>query len=333
MGAFKFVTSLSIRPRDLNTIVSYLCDICGNTTPLENVLVSPLFTHPRTLQMIKELKEQGIIKCLYFDSGGYQVQKGIIGYYSLYNKLLKFYRSNSWADYYILPDSPPVSSDNVKEIQEKVKLTVEGSRRFFWEMDADKRSKAIAVVQGREIEQIQYCLSEYKGIGIQYIGFGSFATCGTKSSVNILDETSISNLIFIKRKYPELKIHAFGVGNPPIAYILRKLNVYSFDSSGWMKTAAYGNIYFPFTRAYNVSYRRIEKGRGALNHEMFSMLKDVTGHECPFCKDLYNLSQTRDYRILHNLICMVDTVNNIDKNEYANYVISDWAPSYLKHIK
>ncbi len=332
MSSFKFVCALGITPRDLRMILRNLQETGETRNPFENVLITPLFTNPGTLRLIRELKEQGIVKSVYFDSGGYQIQKGNINYYSLYNRLLDFYIRNRWADYYVLPDVPPVSLDSPEEVRAKVRLTVEGTRRFFWELPSELQRKVICVVQGRDLDQIHYCLLNYERMGIRQIGFGSFATRGVDSSINILDEVSINNLIFMQRRYPFFKIHAFGVGNPPTAYVLRRVGISSFDSSGWIKAAGYGNIYFPFTRAYNVSFRRIERGDGALNQERFLILKELTNHECPFCRDFYKLSRNRDYRLIHNVLCMVDTVNSIDNHHQADHIISDWSPTYSKFL-
>ncbi|HHW40225.1 MAG TPA: hypothetical protein GXX19_03600 [Syntrophomonadaceae bacterium] len=125
MPSLRFVCTLSIAPRDLRLLLQKLMDQDVDLKPFESVLISPLFSRPETIRLLRKLKEDGTIKNLYFDSGGYQVQKGIIGYHALYNQLLCFYRKNNWADYYILPDYPPTSLDSPEEIQQKVRLTVE----------------------------------------------------------------------------------------------------------------------------------------------------------------------------------------------------------------
>jgi len=330
---FRFVCTLGITPRDFRLLLRELKDKDNDIRPFENVLISPLFSKPETFSLIKELKKEGIIKNLYFDSGGYQVQKGVIRYYSLYNQLLRFYKKNDWADFYVLPDNPPTSLDNPEQVQLKVHMTVEGGRQFYWELPSHLREKTIGVAQGRKLDEIHYCLENYKQLGIKYLGFGSFGTRGSDSSVNILDERSIESIAFIRRYYNQFQLHTFGVGNPPTAYILSNLGVTSFDSSGWIKAAAYGNIYFPFTRAYNVSFNRIEKGNGTLSEDAFYQLKDMTGHECPFCQDFYEISKSRDKRMLHNLLSMVETVEAIDEHLQARSVISQWSPKYSKFFK
>ncbi|HHW40993.1 MAG TPA: hypothetical protein GXX19_07580 [Syntrophomonadaceae bacterium] len=195
------------------------------------------------------------------------------------------------------------------------------------------RDKTIGVIHGRSLDEIHYCLVNYKRLGIKQLGFGSFGTRGSDSSINILDKRSLESIAFIRCLYPEIRLHIFGVGNPPTAYILSTTGVTSFDSSGWIKAAAYGNIYFPFTRAYNVSFRRLEKGKGTLSEDAFLQLKDLTCHECPFCRDFREISKSRDKRVLHNLLSMVETVealNRVNIQPEARNIILQWSPNYTK---
>lgn len=333
MANFRFVCTLNITPRDFRLLLRELKDRNITLKPFENVLISPLFSRHETIRLVKKLKEDGTIKILYFDSGGYQLQKGVVGYHALYNQLLQFYLENDWADYYVLPDYPPTSLDSPEKVQQKVRLTIEGGRQFYWELPSHLREKTIGVVQGRSLDEIHYCLESYKRLGLKRLGFGSFGTRGSDSGVNFLDERSFESIAFICRLYSEIRLHTFGVGNPPTAYILSKMGVASFDSSGWIKAAAYGNIYFPFTRAYNVSFRRIEKGNGTLNEDTFLQLKDLTGHECSFCRDFREISESRDKRVLHNLLSMVETVEAINKDFQVQSVISQWSPNYYRFLK
>lgn len=323
-SSLQFVCTLSIGPRDLRVVVEQLSQIPHKRFILENVLISPLFTKPKTMRLLKRLKEEGVIKCLYFDSGGYQAQKGQIPYHRLYHDLLSFYRENRWADFYVLPDYPPTSLDTPEQVQQKVRITVEYGAQFLWELPSELRHKTIAVVQGRSLQEISYCIAMYRRLNVSHLGYGSFGTCGLQSGVNVLDERSIESIAFILRSYPEARLHVFGVGNPPTAYLLGRMGVASFDSSGWIKAAGYGNIYFPFTRAYNVSFRRIERGNGALNEETFLLLKDLTGHDCGFCYDFREISASRDKRMLHNLICMAETVETINQGLECSPSVVSW---------
>jgi len=212
-------------------------------------------------------------------------------------------------------------------------MTVENTCRFYWELPSHLRAKTIAVIQGRTLEEIYYCLIHYQKLGVSYFGFGSFGTRGSDSSVNVFDEKAMEAIAFILRSYPNVRLHIFGVGNPPAAYILGNMGITSFDSSGWIKAAGYGNIYFPFTRAYNVSFRRIEKGNGVLNEETFRLLKDVSGHDCEFCRDFHEISANRDKRMMHNLICMHETVEAVNLGLTSSPHTVQWMGSYQKLLE
>lgn len=328
----RFVCALSINRRDLRKLVAELKNQTLPGKVFDNVLISPLFSNPDTVSIVRRLKDEGIIRNLYFDSGGYQVQKGIVSYHELCEELFNFYLNNRWADYYVLPDYPPTSLDVPEVVQQKVRFTVNGSRKFYWDLPSDIGEKTIAVVQGRSLDQVLYCVETYKQIGIQQIGFGSFGTRGADLGINVLDDRSVESIVAIRRYWPDVYLHAFGVGNPPTAYVLSLLGVTSFDSSGWIKAAGYGNIYFPYSRAYNVSFKRIEKGNGALTEDAFMQLKRVTGHWCRFCEDFYTISTKRDNRLLHNLICMMETVSGNHSPCLADGVIMQWAPNYKKFL-
>jgi queuine/archaeosine tRNA-ribosyltransferase len=245
--------------------------------------------------------------------------------------LLRFYRENDWADWYVLPDHVPLSSDDPEEVWHKVRTTAEMSTLFFQEMPIDLRHKALPVVQGHSFEQIEYCLEKHLALGIKKIGFGSFGTNGKASSVNSVTPEAISVLAHLGGILDEhqVHLHAFGVGTPPVIYLLYRLGVNSFDSAGWMKTAGYGKIYMPFVRAYNVTYRD-PKARG-MTEEDFLELKELTGHSCRFCDSFDGLVQERYARIMHNLAVVLDTVQSLGEEPlYVPDVLASHSPFYAR---
>ncbi|MCZ7667419.1 MAG: hypothetical protein M5U34_09510 [Chloroflexi bacterium] len=163
--------------------------------PLKNVLVSPLFTPHKTLTIFRELREKNEVEQIYFDSGAYSVQKGRIGYEEMYWSLLNYYRENDWADWYVLPDYVPLSSDSPEDVWYKVQTTANMSSLFYKEMPEHLRLRALPVVQGISFDQIEFCLESYlKMEGLQRIGFGSFPTNGKNSSVNTLSSNALAFL-------------------------------------------------------------------------------------------------------------------------------------------
>lgn len=301
--------------------------------PLKNVLVSPLFTHPKTLAAFKELRKSGEVEQIYFDSGAYSVQKGRTSYEEMYWSLLNYYRENDWADWYVLPDYVPLSSDSPEDVWYKVQTTATMSSLFYSEMPEHLRLRALPVVQGHSIDQIEFCLESYlKMDGIQRIGFGSFPTNGKNSSVNTLSSDALTILSHLSKilNSRDISLHAFGVGTPPVIFLLHQAGVKSFDSVGWMKTAGFGKIYMPFVRAYNITYRDTT-ARGLTKHT-FHELKKTTKHDCFFCQSFEILMQSRDYRFMHNLTVIMDTIDQLTGPCYVDIekILDMYSPYYAK---
>ena len=289
----KFIASITEGRYRIKEIKKLWNQSGDERNPLSSVLVTPLFTPPSTLKYVREMKEVGEINEVYFDSGGYYVQTGKITYEEMYWKLLNFYRENQWADHYVLPDHVPLSSDSTDDVWHKVYKTADMSSLFFQEMPSILQERALPVVQGHTIAQVEYCIQRYLDLGVKNIGFGSFDTSGKSSSSNTVSATALNFLVHLVKllfQYGK-NLHAFGVGTPPVIYLLDKIGVYSFDSIGWMKTAGYGKIYMPFTRAYNITYRD-PQARGLTEAEFYK-LKELTGHDCIFCRSFDKLASHR----------------------------------------
>lgn len=301
--------------------------------PLKNVLVSPLFTPPKTLAVFRELRENNEVEQIYFDSGAYSVQKGRICYEEMYWSLLNYYRENHWADWYVLPDYVPLSSDSPEDVWYKVQTTANMSSLFYAEMPENLRLRALPVVQGLSFGQIEFCLESYLSMeGIQRIGFGSFPTNGKNSSVNTLSPSALTFLSHLVKilDAKDIGLHAFGVGTPPVIFLLHAVGVRSFDSVGWMKTAGFGKIYMPFVRAYNITYRD-PTARG-LTKQDFLELKRTTNHDCFFCQSFDTLAQSRDYRFMHNLTVVMDTIDQLSSASIVDIekIMGSYSPYYAK---
>lgn len=329
----QFVASITRNASDIRKLAR-LWKLHGDArNPLKNVLVTPLFTPPSALNLIRQMREQGEIEQVYFDSGGYFVQMGRLTYEDMYWQLLHFYRQNDWADWYVLPDFVPLSSDDEAEVWYKVRTTAERSTLFFSEIPPALQSKAIPVVQGHSFQQVEYCLEKYTRLGIKQLGFGSFGTNGKESSVNSITDYSLKLLVDLSTHLSRnnLTLHAFGVGNPPAIYLLDRAGVHSFDSVGWMKTAGYGKVFMPLTRAYNITYRD-PMARGLQEHH-FHELREFSGHSCYFCNSFEQLAQSRDYRIMHNLAVVLDTLDMLRmgiSSDFVTQILHTYSPSYAK---
>jgi queuine/archaeosine tRNA-ribosyltransferase len=314
-----FYTSLTLTQSDIRKIVAFMNE-AGLTVAnyLDNVLVSPLFTSKESLDRIKNLKDHYDSRVM-FDSGGYFVQTGKISYEELYYPLLQLYLKNRWADVYTLPDHVPVSQDSEDIVWSKIEDTVRYSRLFFDELPPGLKERAMPVVQGHTLEQVDYCLTMHLSLGVKQVGFGSFGTSGQNKESNIATSSSIvlARHVVNAAKIQNVKVHFFGLGAPALVAMIYGNGAYSFDSSSWIKTAGFGQVFLPFMRSYNISHRN--KGaemQKAITVSQFRELCNITQHSCPFCQDIEQLQSRKMYRTLHNLIVIKDTVQMINSGMF-----------------
>lgn len=328
----QFVASLTRNPTEIRRLARLWRESGDGRNPFSNVLVTAIFTKPNTLKLIREMKEDGLIEQVTFDSGGFFVQMGKLTYEEMYWRLLKFYREHDWADWYTLPDYMPLSSDDEDTRWYKTRRSANGSRSFFEEMPIGLQSKGLPVIQGRTQDQIDYCLETFLPLGVERLGFGSFATNGKESSANFLTAESLSFVSYIAQvlQARHKTLHAFGVGTPPTIYLLYCAGANSFDSVGWMKTAGFGKVYLPFVRAYNITYE--DKGARGMKQTTFEELRHLSQHSCAFCDSFELLRTKREYRVLHNLAVIHDTVETVLAGKAASllHLTDTYAPSYTR---
>jgi N-acetylglutamate synthase-like GNAT family acetyltransferase len=302
-----FFLTLTNHPQAIRTLLQLWQVSSDPRNPFVHLIVSPLFVRPPALNIIQRLKEEYSAKVI-FDSGGYQVQMGRIRYEELFIRLLRFYRENPWADWYVLPDHVPASSDTIQEVGFKVRETLDYARLFLDYMPEDFPKKAIGVVHGRTEEQVRHCVEMYTEMGVQYLGFGSFGTSGPKGSVNLISNGSLRMLRLLQTLAQDahLCFHIFGVGSPGSLSRLEREGIIptSFDSAGWWKAGAYGNIFFPERAQIHITALPPTRAWSVIVKE-----KERSGHNCPFCEDVELLQQSRHHRILHNLAVMLDIVD------------------------
>jgi hypothetical protein len=318
----RFVRSLTVARSEIVEFLR-LWELSGDPrTPFENIILTPLpgLTDQSRVDTVKQYfaNHSHII----FDSGGYAVQQGIISYEELYQRLLTYYRANDWADLYTLPDYVPTSSLGPQEVEDRVQATITVARLFHTEMPSHLRARAMPVVQGHTRRQVQICVEAYMELGAQIVGFGSFGTTGIASDINIVTSQSIEQLAFLLdlgAKYG-LHVHALGVGSPTILHTLHNMGVYSFDSSCWLRTAGFGNVFMPFMKRRNITGGRLREraGQPPLTSPEFHVLQQETGHICYFCSSFEELKKRRFYQILHNLAVIMDTVESLNSGNYLS---------------
>jgi len=307
----QFFASMTVAPSEIRQMHylwhKYAHDfnwLRGIPNPFQNILISPVVSSKKTIDFVRELRRTGETQTIMFDSGGYFVQRGDFDYSDLLWRLFNIYQKEDWADIYVLPDNPPLSSDTPAVADYKVKQTVEGSLRFYQELPETIKTKAMPVIQATKGEHIDYCIRNYnnKNYHFERIGFGSFPTSGSNNSINRLNVNSLMLLRQLIESLNKAKIHTFGISTPPAAYLLSLVGVYSLDSNGWMRSGGYGKVFLPFMRGYLVTCN--SRRNLSLNETDFQNWKDKVGHYCPFCSSFDLLSESRWHRIMHNLIVM-----------------------------
>ena len=111
-------------------------------------------------------------------------------------------------------------------------------------------------------------------------------------------------------------LHLFGVSSPNIINKFKGYLATSFDSSGWQRTAGFGNVYLPFIGRRNVSHKStaltINKGMSA---KKFYAECERTGHSCPFCENFPRLQEDRLVRMWHNAIVFRDMMETINRTK------------------
>ena len=293
--------------------------------PFDKCIITPLFISPKSFDYVQYIHENWGIEVI-FDSGGFFVQQGKISYDELFSRLLDFYLKHEWAQTYVLPDFVPTSRQTSEEVAERVYVTAGESIRFLKRLPADLQSKALGVLQGHKPEHLKHCFDVYMNSGLQSIGFGSFDTTGVNAEINLLTTQTEHRLVFVRdliqRGFLDGEIgvlpdlHLFGVSSPNIIRQFKGYLATSFDSSGWQRTAGFGNVYLPFMGRRNVSHKStaltINKG---LSAKEFYAECERTGHSCPFCKDFTRLQEDRLIRMWHNVIVFSDMMETINQDK------------------
>lgn len=314
-----YFAAMTDGPSTLRRVVD-LVDRSGlhEVSPLARLLCTPIVLGRSSVAAFQRLKhDRGTVIC--FDSGGYYVQVGKIAYDDLYLRLLRLYLAHPWADYYVLPDNVPTSRDSAELVAMKVRQTVCWSRMFFEELPSSLQERAMPVVHGHTLEQADFALSTYIEMGARQVGFGSFGTTGKNSGVNVAHASSveIARWVVQTARSHGVAVHLFGLGAPALVAMISGLGARSFDSSGWVKAAGFGQVTLPFSRAYNITYRntRSKPQQGILWRD-FVANRERTGHVCPYCLEWEPLSQSKWFRAAHNLISLSESVAMINRGEH-----------------
>jgi ribosomal protein S18 acetylase RimI-like enzyme len=292
--------------------------------PFERQIVTPLFAPKAVLRALRAWRE-GIppvdgaippVRSVIFDSGGYQVQTGRLSFDELVERLLPYYRENAWADFLVLPDHVPRSSDSDREVAVKVEDTLRAGEEFLKRLP-HLRERFIGVVHARTVEQVRFAVRHWASLGITYVAFGSFGTSGPKGSINKVSKESEALLFALQDACAEfgLSFHLFGIGGPAHLQRLRTAGIVptSLDSAGWWKAAGSSRVFLPNRPELSVSER--SKGTAIRSASEWDEMRQAAGHECPFCRDFYALQQDRWHRMLHNLVVVMECLSALAEGD------------------
>jgi ribosomal protein S18 acetylase RimI-like enzyme len=292
--------------------------------PFERQIVTPLFAPKAVLRALRAWRE-GIppvdgaippVRSVIFDSGGYQVQIGRLSFDELVERLLPYYCENAWADFLVLPDHVPRSSDSDREVAVKVEDTLRAGEEFLKRLP-HLRERFIGVVHARTVEQVRFAVRYWASLGITYVAFGSFGTSGPKGSINKVSEESEALLSALQDACAEfgLSFHLFGIGSPAHLQRLRTAGIVptSLDSAGWWKAAANSRVFLPGHSELSVGERG--KDKAVRSASEWDELRQAAGHECPFCRDFHALQQDRWHRMLHNLIVVIECLSALAESQ------------------
>jgi ribosomal protein S18 acetylase RimI-like enzyme len=305
-----FVAALSNAANDLRHLIRLWENEGLSGRPFDRAIITPLFSDSRTLTHVRYMHDRWGVEVV-FDSGGFFVQQGKVTYDQLFPRLLNFYRRNDWGAAYVLPDYVPTSKNTVSEVDERVHVTAAEGVKFLGRMPRDLAHLAVGVLQGHTPAHLKHCYKAYCDAGVPHLGFGSFDTSGVNSEINLFTAQSerrlevLRDLItgpYLTGKSNSLpSLHLFGVSSPALLATFPQFLATSFDSSGWMRTAGYGNVYLPFRSRRNVTHgaSALSCGQGLTPAAYFAMCAE-TRHDCPFCRDFTRIQTDRYARMLHN---------------------------------
>jgi hypothetical protein len=283
---------------------------CGTTFPFAHAIVSPLFARRGILERLHE--QRGNCKVM-FDSGGFHIQQDRIGLSSASHRLGCVYREHGWADRFVLPDVPLTSQDSRAVAKRKLDSTRRQYSTFPATLPDSVRKKLLPVVHGTTVDEVRLSAYAARNVGSVSLGFGGFSTSGPNAGVNSFTQKNVHLLTQFAALCSRwgIKSHVFGIGGPSAIAVLRYVPIDSFDSAGWIRTAAYGNAYLPYIGALNIT--GTARSRRCVTKHEFALLRKATGHMCPFCADESLIVDSWRDRALHNYCTISQATRELEK--------------------
>lgn len=306
----EFYPSLTINRCHFDRLCEIWADhVPGNKFPFQRAIVSPIFARNGILQ---RLHAQRLHCKVIFDSGGFHIQQGRIALGSASKLLKRIYGQNKWAYRFTLPDSPITSFDSRETIRRKLLNNRNQYNRFPSEFPDGLRKRMLPVVHATNSKELYASAMAARRVRSKALGFGGFSTSGPNAGVNSLSRQTLPLLLEFLSICREWKLdsHIFGIGGPASIAVLRHLRVSTCDSAGWIRTAAYGNVYVPYIGAVNVTGTASSR-RHVCIQELKQLLK-ATKHSCVFCDQQELLIRSWQYRALHNYCTVCEIIGASD---------------------
>jgi hypothetical protein len=306
-----FYASLTINRCHLESLCELWGTLCGDSVfPFHNVIVSPLFARNGILLRLYQHRKQCSV---IFDSGGFHIQQGRIGLRLASRRLRRVYRENDWAERFALPDAPITSLDSRETVRRKLESTRRQYRTFPVAFPNAMRPRLLPVVHGTNPEELRRSMHAARRVGSTSLGFGGFSTSGPNAGVNSCTPEGLRLLVQFAALCVKWKLaaHVFGIGGPPALVLLQYARVQSFDSAGWIRTAAYGNVYLPYLGAVNIT--GAADSRRYVTRRELGQLRKLTQHVCPFCVDMALLVRSWRHRALHNYYTVEQTAQALNQ--------------------
>ena len=272
-----------------------------NYKPFKNILITPLIDTRDygSVNIARQLKEQGYIENVIFDSGGFQLWNKNRFKYTIDDLIefdANFYKKEPWASIYFLPDHPMNIVQTRKNIEEHIETNFRSATKTLALLPPEIQERCCPIIHGSTIDQFEEQLDRYQQImDLQYVGFSGRAL-GTESC-------TVSSFLILEAlmKY-NVKLHFLGWGSPAGVALIKDFGINSYDTASWTISAAYGRIIFPYVGEYQITPNSNAKKKAIRTQKELDEIKERFNHDCIFCKDLKLLLEDHFYRRFHNLM-------------------------------
>ena len=303
-------------PGGLQTLIDLFHEKCEgyswNTPtpkPFRNVLITPIVVGPQStfLPHVRNLKDNGTIDRIIFDSGGFSLMTGTLKKRKIYtiddlierDKIL--YEENvNHVEGFMMLDDPPTLADSYAQMQKKIDDTIRVTLEFFHQMSPEVQKKSIPIYHCRHLHQVEKFTKSYQPI-IDASGFVSYsaASCTLPSASRSLDGRIVTILSHLVK---ELKnVHCLGIVSPLAVFLFAKLGIRTYDGTSAAISAGNGEVFLPYLSSVPMTRHKLKVHKTPTLRE-FEQLKEYTGHHCPFCNDMNDLIEHNNHRVMHNLI-------------------------------